>query len=261
MEIFRFFEQDFNAFLLIFARVSGMLAVAPIFGSNFLQAITKAFLGFLLAIFLTGILPLPQMRLVLDQAGLFPVLIVETIVGAAIGLGAHLFFEAVLFAGYITDYQIGFGFINIVDPQSGQSISLIAFFSNMITLVFFLLIDGHHLLIQALVQSYEWVPFYGMNISGAGMEWIRRLGGGIFVLGFKLAAPMMAVMMTVDFTMGILGKTVPQLQILVVGFPVKIAIGLLAFGLGLHAMGDHILLIFEGFRDSLGWFTKALGGG
>ncbi|PIE03077.1 MAG: flagellar biosynthetic protein FliR [Acidobacteria bacterium] len=259
MEILTFFQTRVDDFILIFARTSAILAVAPIFGTSFVNQLTKAFFAFILAALFTGALsPLPGREMV-QQHGLVIVIAQEVAAGAAIGIAASLFFEMVIFAGYITDYQIGFGFINIVDPMSGQSISIISFFSNMLAMILFLVLNLHHYLIQAIAESYRFLPVFGASLSHDGITFLMSLFGHIFLYGFKLAAPMIAIMFTVDFTMGILGKTVPQLQILVVGFPVKISIGLITFGLALKEFANHITLVFSDFRNQLFWIIKALG--
>jgi len=258
VDIFTFFSTRFDDFILIFARTTAILAVAPIFGSNFIHMLTKAFLGFTLAVLFTGTLSPIAGRELLAETSLFLLILNEVAVGAAIGIIAHIMFEIVVFAGYITDYQIGFGFINIVDPMSGQSISIIAFFSNLLAMTLFLILDFHHFLLAALVESYDFLPVYSATVSDSTLTFLTNAFGSIFYVGFKVAAPMIAVMFIVDFSLGVLGKTVPQLQILVVGFPVKISIGLTAFGLALHAWADHIIQILNGFRDHLFYFIQSM---
>lgn len=261
MDIFAFFSTRFDDFILVFARTTAILSVAPILGSSFVNNLTKAFLGFILAILFTSVVsPLPGHELVQEQ-GLVIVIAHEVAVGLAIGICANIFFEIVIFAGYITDYQIGFGFINIVDPMSGQSISVFAFFSNMLTMALFLILNVHHVLIETLVESYQFVPVFGASITESTVTYLSSLVGHIFFFGFKLAAPMIAIMFTVDFSMGILGKTVPQFQILVVGFPIKISIGLITFGLALKAYGRHIIILMESYRDEIFWFIRSMGDG
>ena len=260
MDIFTFFTTRLDDFILVFTRTTAILALAPIFGSSFVNILTKAFFGFILAVIFTSVLaPLPG-REAIQEYGLALVIANEAAVGVTIGLAANILFEIVIFAGYITDYQIGFGFINIVDPMSGQSISIFSFFSNMLAMALFLIMDFHHILIRAIADSYQLLPVYSSAVTETTISYFTKLYSEIFYFGFKLAAPMMAVMFIVDFSMGVLGKTVPQLQILVVGFPVKISIGLTAFGLALRAYASHIILILGEFRDHIYWVIRSLGG-
>jgi len=254
--------EQFNDFILIFARLSAIMAVAPLFGSRNVSIPVRAMISFVVAVIFTGLLgPLPHPPLAETSIGLMIQLAGEAAIGAAIGFAASLIFEIIVFAGYIIDYMIGFSFINLVDPQSGVSISLFSFFYNFMALILFLLVDGHHILIEIMARSYELIPVFGAQLTGASMEYLTRMTGAVFYTGFRLAAPIFIIMFMVDFLLGMLSKTVPQLQILVVGFPLKVTVGLIAVGLALKPSAMFILGLFERYRDTLLWLFKSWGSG
>ena len=246
-------------FIVIFARTASIIAFAPILGAKNIPAQLKALLAFLISIIFTIFLSPLEYSPETTTAGLIIQLAGEASIGAAIGFAATLFFEIIIFAGYIIDYMIGFGFINIVDPQSGSSISIFAFFYSFLGLVLFLLIDGHHILIEVMLRSYELIPVFGADMSEMSMDKMTTLAAAIFYVGFQVAAPIFIVMFMIDFTLGMISKTVPQLQILVVGFPVKIACGLMAIGIVLKPTVLFLIGILESYRDNLLWLMHYWG--
>lgn len=261
MELFRVLHESVYDFILIFARLSAMVAFAPIFGAKNIPNYMKALIAFVFAIVFTGFIKPVGVTPETTGAGLIMQLAAEATIGAVIGFCATIIFEIIIFAGYIIDYMIGFGFINIVDPQSGSSISIFAFFYSFLTLLLFLTADAHHILLEIMVRSYELIPVFGGGISQFTMERLMALVSSIFYVGFQIAAPIFVTMFTVDFTLGMLSKTVPQLQIIVVGFPVKISLGLLGLGIILKPTVGFIMGLLAAYRENLLWLVKYFGGG
>jgi len=246
-------------FTLIFARISAIVAFAPLFSARNIPTRLKALLSFAFAAVFTGFLspldyePEPSsMGLIMQIAG-------EVTIGAAIGFAASLFFEIVIFAGYIMDYMIGFGFITIVDPQSGASISFVSLLYSLLTILVFLMINGHHILIEVMVRSYELIPVFGAGIAQQSFDYITRMTSAIFYVGFQLAAPIYMIMFIIDFTLGLISKAVPQIQIIVVGFPLKITVGIIALGFLLEPSMNFVIHLFEQYRESLLWLFRYWG--
>ncbi len=259
MEYTSVLENQVYDFILVFARVSAIVAFAPIFGAKSVPNQVKAMVAFSFAIVFTGILSPLDAPVEATSGGLLIQMAGEAVIGAAIGFASALIFEIIIFAGYIMDYMIGFGFINIVDPQSGSSISIFAFFYSLFGLILFILVDGHHVLIELMIRSYELIPVFGGSVNDYSIAYLSRMTGSIFYVGFQLAAPIFVIMFLVDFTLGMIGKAVPQFQILVVGFPIKISIGLVCIGLAMKPIAAFILGMIDGYRESLLWLLKYWG--
>lgn len=259
MEYMDTLNNQVNDFILIFARISGIVAFAPIFGAKNVPNELKAMLAFSFSLAFTGILSPLEYTPEETTAGLILQLVGEASIGVAIGFAATLFFEVVIFAGYIIDYMIGFGFINIVDPQSGSSISIFAFFYNFLALIVFLLVNGHHVLIEVMVRSYELIPVFGADLNAFSMKYLVNLAGDIYYTGFRIAAPIFLIMFIIDFTLGMISKIVPQLQILVVGFPLKIAVGLSAIALVLKPTALFFSILLAEYRETMLWMMKYFG--
>lgn len=261
MDLFNVLHESVHDFILIFARLSAMVAFAPIFGAKNVPALIKTVVAFTLAVIFTTFLSPLEVEPERTTAGLVIQLAGEATIGAAIGFVATIIFEVIIFAGYIIDYMIGFGFINIVDPQSGSSISIFAFFYSFLTLLLFLQVDAHHIIIEVMVRSYELIPLFGMGMSEFTLNYLMRMFAAIFYVGFQIAAPIFIIMFTIDFALGMISKTIPQLHIIVVGFPIKIGVGLIALSIILKPTVLFIMELLAQYRDSLLWLLKYFGGG
>ncbi|MFH1574230.1 MAG: flagellar biosynthetic protein FliR, partial [Acidobacteriota bacterium] len=150
----------------------------------------------------------------------------ELLVGFVLGLTASLLFAGFQMAGQIMGFQLGFSIVNIIDPQTSVQVSVLSILSNFLGLMFFLLIDGHHWLVQAVSGSLDYLPVGGARLTGPVVEMVMRLSSQIFVSGLQIAAPVVAATITADVLMGIIGRVAPQVNILIVGMPVKTLVGL-----------------------------------
>jgi flagellar biosynthetic protein FliR len=225
---------QFQIFLLVFVRTLGVLATAPIFGHRAVISQTKAGFAFALAIALFPVVPIT----IEVSTHLIPyvfVVVKELVMGLMFGYVARLVFVAVQFAGEMVGIDIGFGVVNVIDPMSEEQISVIGTFKNLIALVTFLLIDGHHIVIQALAQSFSMVPLGGIQLTEMLAHGLIDMTAGVFVMAIKLAAPIIVALFLTSLALGIMARTVPQMNVFVVGFPLKIGVGMgmLAFSLPL----------------------------
>jgi flagellar biosynthetic protein FliR len=151
----------------------------------------------------------------------------EFLVGVIIGFVSFLVFSALYIAGQIIDMQIGFGMVNVLDPTMNSQVPLMGNFIFILTTLFFLLADGHHVLISALYKSYSVLPINGFDFTEAMVNNITTVFSEIFVIGFKISVPVIAAALMTEVALGILSKTVPQMNVFVVGIPLKIGVGLL----------------------------------
>lgn len=238
--------SQLKVFFLIAARMSGIFLVAPVFGSRNVPLLSKFTLSFALALILYPIIKKPA--IIPDNFFLYTGMIVkETAVGVLIGFFTVLVFVAVQFAGHLMDIQIGFGIVNIIEPQSGTQVSLIAQFIYLFAILIFLLFNGHHILIKALMSSYNVVPLAGFGFSGKLMESLTLAATEMFVVGIKIAMPALGVLFLAEVAMAFVARTVPQINVFIVGFPVRIALGLVFVGLSL----PFFVYVFKGMLISL----------
>jgi len=222
-------------FFLIFARVSTILVVFPIFGYRGTPPQLKIGLAFLLTVLLLPVVRPPTATASESLLRYLVAILGEISAGLLVGFVASLLFMGVQFMGQLVGIQMGFNIVEVLDPQSEAQVSLLGQFHYLLAVLIFLTLDGHHFLIQALGKSFEAIPLLGEEYSGPLALKVIRMTGGVFEAGAKIAAPVLATLMLTTVALGILARLLPQMNLFAVGFPLQIAVGLamIAFGLPL----------------------------
>lgn len=244
--------------LLIFVRVLALFSVAPVFGSRNVPGPLKAGLSALLAVILiTAQAPAPVA--IPDLLTVFAHVVRELLIGLTLGYVGVVLFGAIQLAGQVLDTQMGFSMVNVLDPQTQSPIPLIGNFYYLLALLTFLMINGHHTMISALVESVRSVPI------GVAVDWgfaadMVDLFADAFIIGIRISAPTLAATILTDAALAVLSRTVPQLQVFFLGAPLKIAIGtvviLTSLPLYLYLLGD----LFSRMGPDLAYFLDAIGG-
>lgn len=232
--------SDLPLFLLALMRVSGMVFLAPVLGSPSHPAPAKALLSLLLAALFFPLLresvvavPPDLWTLGLAAAG-------ELAVGLIIGFSAALLFAGVQFAGQIVDQELGIQQSNLLDPLSGETVSVAGQFKIFLALLVFLLINGHHFLLQAVGDSFRSIPPLAFTpTAGTAMALSDGLMSGLFRMAVQIAAPTLVTLFLVTTALAFMARTVPELNIFVLGFALRFAVGLavLALGVGIFVSG------------------------
>ncbi|MFC4404565.1 flagellar biosynthetic protein FliR [Gracilibacillus xinjiangensis] len=213
----------FPAFVLILVRVLAFFVTIPIFSYRTIPNQLKIGIGFFLAWIMLYSIPIPEVPF----DGIFILLIIkEAIIGLLVGLIAYLILAAIQIAGGFIDFQMGFAIANVVDPQTGAQSPLIGQYFYVIAIIFLLTVDGHHLLLNGLFYSFEVIPIDSL-IALNNLDFILRSFSQMFVIAFQLAIPIVGCLFLVDVALGIMARTVPQLNVFVVGLPLKILVSFL----------------------------------
>ena len=188
----------------------------------------------------------------------------EAIIGLMLGLAAMIIISAVQIAGGFIDFQMGFAMANIIDPQTVAQSPLMGQFLNFLTLLVLLAINGHHLILDGIFYSYQFLPMdqFFPNFGEEGtVLFIMKMFVSVFAIAFQMSAPIVATLFLVTLALGITGKTVPQMNIFVIGFPIKIAVGFLVMivtmGVLVGVMKELIEFMIVSLRDLM----VILGGG
>ncbi|HSG99428.1 MAG TPA: flagellar biosynthetic protein FliR [candidate division Zixibacteria bacterium] len=236
-----------QSFMLVNFRLGGALLMAPIMGRATIPPLVKIGLALTIALLLMPAIaasPLPNIPSLIDLAALG---VKELLVGVIIGLVIKLMFYAAQAAGSILGFQSGLAIANIVDPGTQIESNIIGEFWFLITTVVFLALDGHHLVLTGLADSFQLIPLGGAVFGVNAGEMLMRLSGVLFTMALKLAAPILLTVFLVDVALGALARTMPQMNIFVIGIPVKIAVTLLmmaatlpVFSWALGAMSEYL---------------------
>lgn len=223
--------MDFTSmtiFLLIFVRTFSFLAAAPFFSLPNIPVLAKLGFGFCLSIIVY--LAFPNMRQEVSGGlpGFVLALTREAGLGILLGILVNMIFSGIRNAGQYMDFQMGFSMANTVDPLTGAQVTIVGQFMNYLGLFFFLSIDGHHRLINALVQSYRLFPIMTGSFSFSDRVGIvaAKAAGVMCLLAVQISAPLLAVLIIIDLSLGLVAKAAPQVNVFLLGFPIKILAGL-----------------------------------
>jgi flagellar biosynthetic protein FliR len=220
--------DQLQIFFLVFLRVMSMVAFMPIFGSQYLPITLKIGLAFFLSLILFPITAQHGPVVLPLSLGIFVLMIAkEVFVGILIGFVASFMFVAVQFAGRLIDNQMGFTLVELVDPFTDMEVTTMGQLKVLVFTIFFLLFNGHYFLLLAMQKSFEIVPLFGMHVpAGKLAHFFTTMSGEIFVSAFKLAAPAFVALFITTVAMGIIARTVPQINVFFVGLPLQIALGM-----------------------------------
>lgn len=219
-------------FVIILARISGLMVAAPLLGDQNIPPQIKVALAFILSLIFYPVVAAPQVPTNPDVLDMARIMIIEVGIGALIGFTARMFLAGISMAGEVVGFQMGLSIANIFDPTSQTQVSLIGQIQTIFALFLFVAMDGHHILIKALVGSYDFVQPDALTLSRPLFDQIVAIAGGVFLTGLQIGAPLIVAMMAANFSIGLVARSVPQVNVIVVGFPFTIALGLLLLALG-----------------------------
>lgn len=215
-------NQVLITFILIFARISSFMIIAPGFSLKQAPIMLKVGLSFFISVSIYSMMS--ELLVVSNLIILVLLIIKEILVGVALGFVVQLIFSAVEMAGQLIDFQVGFSMGSVYDPSVGIQASNYGRLYYWIALVLFFLTDMHHLVLINLMNSFDFVPLGTANMAGHTVEGMIRLFGGVFETSVLLAAPVVLVALVTDCVLGIVSRSVPQINVLMLGMPMKILI-------------------------------------
>lgn len=239
------FIPDISVFLLVFMRVSAFFVTMPLFSYRTLPASYRIGFAFFLSLLMQYTIDMDPLPINGDY---FLLIIKEASVGLLVGFIAYMMLSAIQIAGGFIDFQMGFAIANVIDPQTGAQSPLIGQYLYMFSLLFLLAINGHHLILDGIFYSYTFIPIDQLFIpfgNASFIEYIIQSLGLMFMIAFQMSIPVVASLFLVDVALGIIARTVPQLNIFVVGLPIKIGVSLLVIFIVLGVMFGAVQNLFE----------------
>jgi flagellar biosynthetic protein FliR len=239
---FLYYTDTFVSFMLVALRVSAMLFSVPFFGSNVIKAQIRFLFAILVALVIfPTVTPMPYGDLALGI--LIVMMFKEVLIGVCIGILSHFLFVGAQLGGQIAGMQMGFSIVNIMDPQTNTQLSIISSFLNIGMLLLFIAVGGHYLILGAISESFRFIPLGAGDIDPLAFEYIAKLFSFIFLTAVKIMAPVLMTLLMFSVVMGVIGKLAPQINLMIVGFPAKIAIGFLVMALSMN----YFYIVFEKF--------------
>lgn len=226
IDLFDILQGQVAAFLLVLTRTSGIFFISPFLGSLNISFKIRACAAILLATILFPVVVKLYVVEVPATTLLFAFTVVkELFIGWLIGLIGYITLAAVNMAGKIMDMQVGFAVVQMMDPTTQQQSGMIGTFLYNLTIIYFVITNGHHVIISALAESFRIIPLDSMVWHLSLPQLINDLTAGIFMNGMKIAMPVTFAILLTNVGMGILARTMPQMNIFVVGIPLQLTIG------------------------------------
>ncbi|MBC7545957.1 MAG: flagellar biosynthetic protein FliR, partial [Candidatus Sericytochromatia bacterium] len=227
-------------FLLVLVRATTLFMMLPIFGAGSVPPPVKIGFAFLLTIMILPMLKAGAPVIPTAWGGFLIALMSEIGTGLIIGFAASLIFEGANLAGELIGIQMGFGMAQVFNPAAERQVALIGQFYFLIASFVFFSLNGHHWLVAAFWRSFKHVPVGSLALSPVIIARIVELTSQIFLVAFILVIPIWGILALVDLVLAIISQSMPQLQVLFLGMPIKIGIGLLTIMVSLGLIGDYM---------------------
>ncbi len=239
-------------FMCVFLRTTGIFVTAPVLAARYIPSAVKVGLSLVTSFFLAGFanaIPMPD-----SYAGMAKSFLGEIFFGLFVGFVAAALMAAIEVAGHMVDVSIGFGLANVVDPARGSSSPLMGIFKYLLVTVMFMMLDGHHLFIRGLAESFTLIPAGGATINAAWAALSIETAGKMLLIGLVLSCPVWAAILITDVAMGVVAKSVPQMTVFLVGMPVKSLVGFIVLSASVGFYGiftQEITLTLRNILESL----------
>jgi flagellar biosynthetic protein FliR len=247
---FQFDPKDVVAFVLVFMRMAGIFLTAPVFASRNIPLTVKAAWILLISFLLFPVVEFKPLDLPASGLPLVMAVVREMLIGFSIGLGATLIFTGIQLAGQIVDIQMGLGMVNIIDPITSTQISVMGQYYYLIATLVFMAVDGHLLLLRGVADSFTLVPLGQAHFSAALGIKMMSLVSQVFFIAFRVGAPVIGALFITNMALGVIARTVPQMNVFIVGMPLNLAVGFLITAIAMSFFVFVLQGIFNGmYRD------------
>ncbi|WP_291635452.1 fused FliR family export protein/FlhB family type III secretion system protein [Clostridium sp.] len=245
-------------YIMVLLRISAFFMAIPIFFPKSTPVLVKV--GFCV-IFTFLILPgvnYGNVKLIDNNTALIMFCVAEVITGLSLGYITKFCFFSAQMAGQLMDFHVGFSMMSIFDPVSNDNVTLLGTLLYRVSIVMFFVVDGHHMLIRAIIDSFNVVDIGKFILAQGTAMMMVKIFIEFFILGLKIAIPIILIILITDLCMGLVSRTVPQLNIIIIGMPIKILVGLSCFALVLPALLNLIVNSYYTMPDVIKAFYRVI---
>ncbi|MEO8633738.1 MAG: flagellar biosynthetic protein FliR [Gemmatimonadales bacterium] len=237
--------QDWPTFVLISARVSGLFFAAPLWSMTELPKSVRGALAVLLSVILLPVVARPP-ALPDDMLAMSMILAGETLLGIAIGLTGALLMHGIVLAGEVASMQMGLSLGQALGSLPEGATVGVGQLKGYFAMLIYLSVGGHLMLYQGLAESFNTVAPGRAWEGMAGGQVIVNMAGMIFTTAVQAAAPIIVALILTNLALAIVGKAVPQLNVMMLSFPITISVGLIALGASLPFVATYFTGKVEG---------------
>lgn len=244
-------ESDIFLFALILCRVAGIFAAMPLFGGKRLPAKIK-----IVAVVAITLVCLPVLKISApppprEAFGIGLLILQEVLIGLTLAFITQIIFAAVELSGQIIGMQMGFSISSVLDPIMGAQSQTMSVIQSLLATLLFLSLNIHHVFLTAIADSFAIIPFGGWQMSESLLQFMIKATTDVFVLGIRLAAPVMVTLLLTSVALGVMARAFPQMNVFMVSFPLNI-------GLGFLVLGATLLLFFHVLELAFGDMARQM---
>ncbi len=241
--------QRIDLLLLLVLRMVGLFMTAPVLSNRIVPVQMRLAVSFAVAMIVSPLFQ--EVPPVTTMAALVPLAVQELLVGITVGFVSSLLFSVVQLAGQLLDISMGLSIMNVLDPLTNQQMPVLGNLLYMVSILIFFGLNGHHTLIRAVMDSYVLVPLGTAVFNAAAAQSIVALGSQLFLIAFKIAAPILAAVFLTTLALGVLNRAMPQMNVFVVGMPVQFAAGLVLLVIVLPLFVSFLQVLFRTMFDEI----------
>ena len=239
-------------FTLVLFRIGGLITMAPMLGSASIPVKIRVLFALVLS---AAVYPMVPADVIIPDSlpGLAVAIGAELLIGITMGFALYLMLVGVQVGADLVSYQMGLGMAHLVDPNTELESTVLSQLYLMTATLIYVLMNGHIVLIRSLVQTFETVPLMGATIGIDVLNLLLTILTNAFILGIRVAGPALVAIFLATIALGFISRTMPQLNILAAGFPIRITLGLTLIVVSFGAIG----ILFE---DSIVFVLQGIGG-
>lgn len=232
-----------NSYALPAFRIFAVFSIAPVLGTRIVPMRVRLVIAIAVGI---AVIPLvAQTREVpAEFMAVVPEVVMELVIGLAIGFALRLVFAAIELGAQVISLQMGLGFAELIDPQGGASVPTLNQFYVMLSTLMFLALNGHHMLIELLAQSFIWLPIGADGITGQGLQTVVGFGAKVFQGAVAVALTATVAMVSVNLLVGVMNRAIPQFNMFI-AFPGTILLGLMVIAFSLSGLMTQLKMLTD----------------
>lgn len=257
MDFFEFIIQEIELILIIFVRLTGFFVIDPVFARKNFPTIAKISLAFVITLIIFPVIDI-NTEVPFQSIPYVFLIIKEFFIGFIIGFCAFLMFSSIYVAGQIIDMEIGFGLVNILDPQINVQVPIMGNFQYILTLLIFLTTNGHHHMLSAVIKSYEMLPIGEAVLTEPFFNNVVKMFSNMFVIAFKISLPIIGAILLTDIALALISRTIPQMNIFIIGIPIKIVVGIFVLVFYIPMYLVILDVMFNGIYNDVFTFLKVM---
>lgn len=247
-----------NSLLWPLFRIAGLISTAPIFGESSIPVRTKTGFAIVCALIVAPMVDIPTDIAPASYHGLL-IAGQQVIIGICLGFAVRIIFTATMMAGEFIGLQMGLAFASFFDPATGANTAVLSRIINMVAILLFLAINGHLLIFEGLVRTFDILPI-GASLMPNGFGQLLEWSSQLWISGMLLALPIIIILLTINLSMGILNRTAQQLSIFAVGFPLTLTTGLVTLAIVIPQSSGFLTDTFQQAYEAMARIANGMAG-